>query len=52
VAGLVADREAARRAGDYARADALRDRLAAVGWRVADGAGGPEVRPIGEARDA
>lgn len=36
----VAQRDAARKAGDYARADALRDELANAGWRVEDSAQG------------
>ena len=35
-AELVERRAAARKAGDYAQADALRDELAAQGWRVED----------------
>ena len=43
---LLREREEARAAGDFERADALRDELAALGWEVRDGAGGAElVRP-------
>ncbi len=42
---LLERREAARRAGDYAEADRLRDALAAAGWAVRDGPAGPELRP-------
>ena len=41
---LVAEREAARSGGDYARADALRDRLAGLGVDVSDGPDGPRLR--------
>ena len=36
-AALLAARQAARAAKDYARADALRDELAGIGWDVVDG---------------
>jgi cysteinyl-tRNA synthetase len=42
---LLARREAARAARDFAAADALRDELAALGWTVRDGAAGPELVP-------
>src|SRR5690606_21344506 len=42
---LLARREAARAARDYATADALRDELAARGWTVRDSASGPELVP-------
>ncbi|MBB4662613.1 cysteine--tRNA ligase [Conexibacter arvalis] len=44
---LLARREAARAAKDFAAADALRDELAALGWTVRDGAAGPELIPRG-----
>jgi cysteinyl-tRNA synthetase len=40
---LLAAREAARAARDFAEADRLRDALAADGWDVRDGPGGPEL---------
>ena len=40
---LVDERDAARRARDFARADAIRDELVAAGWVVEDGAGGTVV---------
>ncbi len=40
---LVAERDAARHARDWARADALRDTLTADGWVVEDGADGTVV---------
>jgi cysteinyl-tRNA synthetase len=43
-ARLVAERDAARGARDFARADALRDQLAAMGWTVEDTPGGTAVR--------
>ena len=36
-------REDARRARDFAAADALRDEIRAAGWEVRDGPGGPEL---------
>jgi cysteinyl-tRNA synthetase len=45
VAGLVAARAEARATRDFQRADAIRERLVALGWDVVDGPGGPEVRP-------
>lgn len=46
---LLAEREQARRARDFARADALRQEIAAVGFAVEDTAAGPLLRPIAEA---
>jgi cysteinyl-tRNA synthetase len=42
---LAQEREDARSAGDYARADELRDALLERGWQVRDGAAGPELLP-------
>ena len=44
---LAERRAAARAARDFAEADRLRDELRARGWEVRDGAGGPELVPIG-----
>jgi cysteinyl-tRNA synthetase len=44
---LLAQREAARAARDFAAADRLRDELAALGWEVRDGAAGPTLVPRG-----
>jgi cysteinyl-tRNA synthetase len=44
---LLAQREAARAARDFAAADRLRDELAALGWEVRDGADGPALVPRG-----
>lgn len=44
---LVEEREAARTRGDWAIADALRERVAALGWHIRDTQGGPEVEPSG-----
>jgi len=41
--GLMEEREAARAEGNFERADAIRDELAALGWEVRDGADGPEL---------
>jgi cysteinyl-tRNA synthetase len=41
---LVATRDSARAARDYARADALREEIAALGWDVIDGPDGSTVR--------
>ena len=44
----LAERRAAARAGrDFATADRLRDELRALGWEARDGAGGPELVPLG-----
>jgi cysteinyl-tRNA synthetase len=45
VEALVADRIAARSVRDFARADAIRDELAARGWDVVDGPDGSVVQP-------
>ncbi len=42
---LLARREAARAAKDWAEADRLRDELAERGWAVRDGPAGPELVP-------
>ena len=42
---LVAERDEARTAGDYARADELRDELAARGYDVRDGPDGGRLVP-------
>ncbi len=42
---LARGRERARADRDFERADALRDEIAARGWEVRDGTGGPELRP-------
>ncbi|HEX2128987.1 MAG TPA: cysteine--tRNA ligase [Solirubrobacterales bacterium] len=44
---LLAERERARAERDFARADELRDRLAAMGWEVRDSADGPKLRRRG-----
>jgi cysteinyl-tRNA synthetase len=43
---LAEQREQARRDRDFAAADELRDRLAAMGWEVRDGAHGFELLPL------
>jgi cysteinyl-tRNA synthetase len=43
--GLVAERDAARAAKDYARSDELRDRLQAMGLEVMDSPDGTRIRP-------
>lgn len=48
VSALIEARDVARAARDFARADALRDRLTELGWEVADrGAGASTVRRAG-----
>jgi cysteinyl-tRNA synthetase len=42
---LMQEREEAREAKDFARADQLRDELAAMGWTVRDSAVGPSLVP-------
>jgi cysteinyl-tRNA synthetase len=44
---LLAERQAARAAKDFARADEIRDRLAELGWEVRDGAEGARLVPKG-----
>lgn len=46
VCGLVEKRQAAKKARDYAAADACRDALKALGWMVKDTPSGPEVTKI------
>ena len=43
---LAVERADARSAGDYARADELRDRIAALGFAVRDTPQGPQVVPL------
>jgi cysteinyl-tRNA synthetase len=43
---LLADRAAARAAGDYGRADSIRASLAARGWEIVDEPGGSRLRPV------
>ncbi len=43
---LLDERAAAREERDWARADALRDRIAALGWEVQDAEGGSTARPM------
>ncbi|MGI9187479.1 MAG: cysteine--tRNA ligase, partial [Gaiellales bacterium] len=43
---LLQEREAARAAKDFARADAIRDELHALGWVVQDLADGPELQQV------
>ncbi|MGN6202756.1 MAG: cysteine--tRNA ligase [Solirubrobacterales bacterium] len=42
---LMEEREQARAAQDFAKADELRDRLAELGWEVRDSADGPQLVP-------
>ena len=42
---LMEEREAARAARDFAKADALRDELASIGYEVRDSAEGPRIVP-------
>jgi cysteinyl-tRNA synthetase len=44
---LLAERQAARAAKDFARADEIRDQLAELGWEVRDSAGGARLVPKG-----
>ena len=43
---LLEERAAARSQRDWARADAIRDRIAALGWEVQDTEGATTARPI------
>ena len=40
---LLRERQAARAAGDWVQADAIRDQLRGLGWEVRDGPDGPEL---------
>jgi cysteinyl-tRNA synthetase len=44
---LMAEREQARTAKDFERADEIRDELAGLGWEVRDSAEGPRLVPRG-----
>ena len=44
---LLAEREEARAAKDFERADEIRDRLAELGWEVRDSADGARLVPKG-----
>ncbi len=46
VTGFLDQREAARKAGDFAQADLLRKQIEDAGWRVLDTATGPRLEPI------
>jgi cysteinyl-tRNA synthetase len=43
---LLAERQTARAAKDWAEADRIRDALGELGWEVRDSADGPELRPL------
>jgi cysteinyl-tRNA synthetase len=45
--GLLAEREEARAAKDFERADVIRERLAELGWEVRDAAEGARLVPKG-----
>jgi cysteinyl-tRNA synthetase len=51
VDGKVAEREAARRARDFARADAIRKELADIGIELKDTPSGPRVERRGASED-
>lgn len=46
VQALLAERATARAARSWADADRLRDRIAALGWRVLDTPGGQQIEPL------
>ena len=46
VTDLVAERAAAKKAKDWARADAIRAQLTEMGWSVADTAQGPQISKL------
>ena len=46
VMDLVGQRAAAKKAKDFAKADAIRDRLKSLGWAVKDTAAGPEITKL------
>jgi cysteinyl-tRNA synthetase len=47
VLSLVDERQAARKAKDFARSDAIRAELLAMGWEVGDSPQGPTIKPVG-----
>ena len=49
VRALAAERDERRRAKDFAAADALRDRIAQLGYAVVDGPDGPSFEPLAAA---
>ncbi|HEX5951145.1 MAG TPA: glycosyltransferase [Actinomycetota bacterium] len=52
IRALAQERQQARAAKDFARADALRDRIAEMGFRVLDGPEGPTFEPLARAAPA
>ena len=46
VLALVEQRQAARKAKDFKRSDAIRDQLAQLGWVIEDTSQGPRAKPI------
>lgn len=46
VLALVEDRESARARRDWPSADALRERILALGWQVSDAPAGPRLQPM------
>jgi Glycosyl transferase family 2 len=52
VRGLAAERDDARARKDFAAADALRDRIAEMGFEVADSLQGPTLRPLAPRSEA
>ena len=47
VIALAEERVAAKKARDFARADALRAEIRALGWVVEDTPRGPKLKPVG-----
>jgi len=47
IEALLDERQAARKAKDYARSDALRDELKEQGWVIEDTPKGPRLKPLG-----
>ena len=47
ITALAVERQEARAARDFERADTIRDRLTEAGWMVEDAADGPVIRPLG-----
>jgi cysteinyl-tRNA synthetase len=46
IAGLLAQRQAARQAKDFKRADAIRDELKTKGWIIEDTPKGARLKPV------
>jgi cysteinyl-tRNA synthetase len=46
IQALLEERQAARKAKDFARSDAIRDELKSKGWLIEDTPKGPKLKPV------